>query len=597
MDIRPDRSSFALVLLDGETHKSMIVPASQIVRTLIELEPDVIAIDDLSEFGDSLTRIASATGAKIVRAGKRGKKVWSVAKELGIRTGGHPSPIQTAYLSAKLASLGVYETIFHGVRETIIKISPERSSYRGGREGKYKRALRSFVEHAKEDVERALKEAGIEYDEYHRGMSYEIRAYENVYRIRETLKNVDLQDVRLEVRASKPMRTSLRGKFIVGIDPGTHVGLAFLNIYGELVHSTTLEGGRESVISYIRSVGDPILIAVDVPELPDFVKRVATALRAPVYVPEGPISVEEKREIATEYDLKGSPHERDALAAAVKAYYKYKPKIDRAIREAKNFGVPPEEVVYLVLRNYSVVGAISRLLGPKEEIREEKRRRRERSIEELEKEISQLREELRRLKKAYKAAIEKIEEYEMEIELLKYDAHKSVLEDLIVKNQQEKIAALEREVEKLRSRVDELESILSEISREAPKSLDSLAIGKYFDEATRREISSSDLVSIEEGDVVFIRRPKFDHRGIKELSKARYILVPKEHVRSFEREFEVRIIPRNYVRRKRLGNLVIFDRISLEEALKKVDKEEQKRVEEVFKNIIYELSKRPSIGA
>ncbi len=158
----------------------------------------------------------------------------------------------------------------------------------------------------------------------------------------------------------------VRRHIIVGIDPGTTVGLAMLNLHGEIcaLHSSK-NMSIDDIVERIISEGLPAIIATDVETLPQTVEKVSASFEARLHVPQDSISLKEKNELAKGTQISNA-HERDALAAAVKAYLHYKPKfdnIDTRLGQAGKMGLS-EEVKALTLREYTVSEALSILEPP-----------------------------------------------------------------------------------------------------------------------------------------------------------------------------------------------------------------------------------------
>jgi predicted RNase H-like nuclease (RuvC/YqgF family) len=87
------------------------------------------------------------------------------------------------------------------------------------------------------------------------------------------------------------------------------------------------------IVSYIREKGKPVVVATDVAPPPATVEKIKRSFKATLFVPNERIAVDEKVKLARPYGY-GNDHERDALAAAVKAYNAYKNKfaqIDRKV--------------------------------------------------------------------------------------------------------------------------------------------------------------------------------------------------------------------------------------------------------------------------
>jgi len=107
---------------------------------------------------------------------------------------------------------------------------------------------------------------------------------------------------------------------ICGIDPGATVGLAFLDLDGKVLD---IGSGKNlsvnDIIWEIGQRGDLLILASDRYPLPRTVKKISAAFQCKVYYPEEPLSKREKEELTRGYRNLNN-HERDALAAALKAY-------------------------------------------------------------------------------------------------------------------------------------------------------------------------------------------------------------------------------------------------------------------------------------
>jgi len=120
---------------------------------------------------------------------------------------------------------------------------------------------------------------------------------------------------------------------IVGIDPGTTVGLAFLDLKGRVID---VESGKNLSLSEImyelRDHGEPVIVATDKAKAPEMVKRIASMTHARLYTPPEDLTQQEKAELIRRYNLKNQ-HEKDALAAAVKAYNVHSGKIRSLLKK------------------------------------------------------------------------------------------------------------------------------------------------------------------------------------------------------------------------------------------------------------------------
>lgn len=129
---------------------------------------------------------------------------------------------------------------------------------------------------------------------------------------------------------------------ILGLDPGSTVGFAALNLDGELV---TLDSVRNCdlahAISKINPLGKIIVVGTDVTPVPKFVNKFASNFGAKIIEPKDDLLLKYKKKVTKEFlknqDIKvKNKHELDALAAALAAFKHYKPlfnKIDNHLNQ------------------------------------------------------------------------------------------------------------------------------------------------------------------------------------------------------------------------------------------------------------------------
>ncbi|MDD5111381.1 MAG: DUF460 domain-containing protein [Candidatus Altiarchaeota archaeon] len=147
---------------------------------------------------------------------------------------------------------------------------------------------------------------------------------------------------------------------IVGVDPGTTTGIAAITLDGKVldVHSSR-DTGVDQAVKYITKLGRPSIIASDVTPTPDFVLKIAASLGCAVFTLYEPLSVAEKNMITAGYPTEDL-HTRDALAAALNAYNKYKNKLQKIT--ALGYG---DEVKHKVLQGNALERAITEITAEK----------------------------------------------------------------------------------------------------------------------------------------------------------------------------------------------------------------------------------------
>ena len=155
---------------------------------------------------------------------------------------------------------------------------------------------------------------------------------------------------------------SQRG-IIVGLDPGMTVGVAILDLSGEILSvNSCKEVSRAEITKHIISFGKTVLVATDVHQPPRMVKKMAAALNSKIYAPYRDLAVSAKTEMVDDYihhdnrvlvhrsgdvepvSLPRNAHERDALAAAIQGYKKYQKKLEQIERRALDLDIPQSMV-------------------------------------------------------------------------------------------------------------------------------------------------------------------------------------------------------------------------------------------------------------
>ena len=120
---------------------------------------------------------------------------------------------------------------------------------------------------------------------------------------------------------------------IVGVDPGITTGIAILDGNGSVADIwKQRNAGMGEIVRHVLKFGKPLIVATDVRPVPRRVKAVAAKFGSRVFEPRRSMLVAEKKKLVVTYLANSAGidrHEADALAAAAKAYHKYKPLFDR----------------------------------------------------------------------------------------------------------------------------------------------------------------------------------------------------------------------------------------------------------------------------
>lgn len=251
---------------------------------------------------------------------------------------------------------------------------------------------------------------------------------------------------------------------IVGIDPGTTIGVAMLDLNGKPIEVFSSKNYSVSdAIARIIALGKPLIVASDVTPTPSMVKKISSIFSSPVHELDESLSTEEKVALTKGegYEYK-NVHERDALAACVNAFRGYKKKFSK-VQKKTPAGVDVEEVKALVVKGVSISAAITRLISAKEETKEVTKEEEKQE----EKKGGEESDDILRLRRIMKAKDERIEmmkglaaalkarvgEKELEISSLrqKLDFTRSTRKKEIEKT--EGIRKRDKEIERLREEV------------------------------------------------------------------------------------------------------------------------------------------------
>ncbi|MCQ2355529.1 MAG: DUF460 domain-containing protein, partial [Methanocorpusculum sp.] len=270
------------------------------------------------------------------------------------------------------ASFGAgYEVLaYTGI--TDITVSRNRSPGRGGwSQNRYVRKMHGAVRTHARDIEMKLASANLEYSmTVRRAFGGERRVVFTVYAPRGQIPvspsrggdaQIRVAGRRCDKIAFLPLTKKPR-YLIVGIDPGTTIGIAALDLDGNLVYlaSTRLFSAAD-LTREIAALGKPLIIASDKAEMPFGVEKIRRAFSAVAWNPKKDILIKEKYVLAAGRDFKND-HERDSLSAAVYAYRTYKNKFESILKRAPA-GVDTDELRAQIVRGLSLEQALSRISG------------------------------------------------------------------------------------------------------------------------------------------------------------------------------------------------------------------------------------------
>ncbi|MEM4633665.1 MAG: DUF460 domain-containing protein [Candidatus Anstonellaceae archaeon] len=226
----------------------------------------------------------------------------------------------------------------------------------------------------------------------------------------------------------------MRNYLIVGIDPGSTVGVALLDFSGKKIATKSfLGGGISEAARFIEQHGTPSLVACDVANAPEMALRLASYFSCKAFCPQKDIREEEKRKIAHGEELSNS-HERDAYVAAIFAYRQNANNLRQIDSLPGLHESDKAKIKHLLLKGYRIKDAFLELSEPVLESRHLPKQKLaaqpvEASMEELRSRAATLARENAHLRMLVARLEAEKRQLEGKIRLLENGVRKSVLRD------------------------------------------------------------------------------------------------------------------------------------------------------------------------
>ena len=604
----------------------------RLIRFIRAKKPDIVATDNIHELGEYLRKFIRALpqGTKIVQiTGRPGEQraLWGLAKEHGIRVGDKFNPYEEAKVCALLAAKGIGYEVLAFEDEVIIKVSRGRSQGKGGwSQDRYRRRVHNLIQNKVREIEESLKKANIPFDieikEKDQGLERgEFRVYASREELAGLIKPMRGGDVEVRIRPVErktfefvPLKSERaireRKSVIVGLDPGITVGIAALDLNGQVLTTYSERNmGISDVIKFISEIGHPIIISTDVNPAPGLVEKIARSFKALLFVPRESLKVEEKNELLRNLGVTvEDDHQRDALTAAYKAYLRLKPKLDHIDAKLKELEIrgKGEEIKALVVQGYNLGEAILKVKEkekPKEEIKaaEEKEASLDlgpylEKIKELEKTIEFLEKENQELRAMIEEQRKIIENLETKIATYDEKIREKILRTKEIEAKEKRIVYLEKELREAKSIIEKLSKDLVLTKRMHLLELKGSAVPiKVIENLTWKELEELERsTSIKRDDVLYILNPAGAGRSIGEhISEKRVKAIisakPLPNV-IYEvlKENKIPVLYEGEIEVKRVDEFAIVDRKELEKAIEEKlnqwkEEEKQKEVQEFLR--------------
>jgi predicted RNase H-like nuclease (RuvC/YqgF family) len=562
---------YALAILrDGEvSHQSML--RRQKIFNLIQREkPEIIAVDNIFELAADRSELLSLMerlpdGVKLVQVtgGLHPEPLVRIAKKHGFSFD-PVNPNEEAEACARLADLGVGHEVSLFEDITKIKVSRARSLGRGGwSQNRYRRKVHGAVLQKSREIENTLKdlsrEKGIRFEAVNvKGFGGYVRSEFTVYAKRgeipiRSMASDDAQVIVKNVERDKIQYVPLkqknpRRKFtIVGIDPGTTVGIAILSLDGDLLYLKSFRGiAPDEVVKLIAEYGKPAVIASDVTPMPGSVEKIRRSFNAVPASPGIEVSAEEKISLGKTFGY-SNDHERDALTAALLTYRGYKNIFTRIEKKAPE-NIDLELVKLHVIRGDSIEAAIEKVLEscapkkpkvtelpekPEDKHVDESLLKMRETVQRQSEQIQHLQEYLEDLKKILAAKDRKISKLESRLNSFKKEVFREVkkskeiqIRDETIENLKKELTHKNKTVKDLRRRSNKLRKIQKmEVRGEGTPV-------KVISAFTKESIAETkEKYGLKEGDVVFLENPSGGGAATAQIlveASVRAVLIPED---------------------------------------------------------------------
>ena len=309
---------------------------------------------------------------------------------------------------------------------------------------------------------------------------------------------------------------------IVGIDPGTTLGYAILDIDGNLLElKSSKQLSFSQLISKTIEKGKILAVGCDKKNVPNFVKNFAIKNGAKLIHPKTDLSIKEKKEITSTFNPEDD-HQRDALASALFAFKEVSPllkKINSFIKKYKKEKIQNELKELVILKEKSINDALSLLEKPLkieekiiEKIEEEKPfkkndflilynklKKKEKEIKILKNYNNNLTSQIKNLKEKYKYLSKKI----TQLRLIEQPQELLEFKEKRIQNFAQEISLKEEQINKLQKEITWLFSILSSLNKNyLLKKMNNLGHKEFERLNPLLDIQKDDILLIEDPNII-----------------------------------------------------------------------------------------------
>ncbi len=572
---------YALAILkDGEVTNYSMLRRQKVLNMIQRDRPDIIAVDNIFELAADRNELLLIMerlpdGVKLVQVtgGLHPEPLVRLGRKHGFSFDPE-NPNDEAEACARLADLGVGHEVSLFEDITKIKVSRARSLGRGGwSQNRYRRKVHGAVLQRSREIENTLKdlsrEKGIRFEAVNvKGFGGYVRSEFTVYAKRGEIPIHPMasNDAQVSVRSVErdkiryvPLKPkNPRRKFtIVGIDPGTTVGIAILSLDGELLYLKSFRGiAPDEVVKLIAEYGKPAVIASDVTPMPGSVEKIRRSFNAVPASPGIEVSAEEKIALGRTFGY-SNDHERDALTAALLTYRSYKNIFTRIEKKAPE-NADLELIKLHVIRGDSIEAAIEKVQAaarapekpgarvapekPEERAVDETLLKMRETVQRQGEQIQNLQDYVEELKQALLAKDRKISKLESRLKGFKKEAYSEVrkskeilIRDSTIESLKKELSNKTKTVKELRRRSNKLRKIQKmEIRGEGTPV-------KVIAAFTKESIAETkEKYGLKPGDVVFLENPSGGGAATAQIlveAGVRAVLIPEDISHAAEETF------------------------------------------------------------
>ncbi|MDD4331095.1 MAG: DUF460 domain-containing protein [Methanosarcinaceae archaeon] len=564
---------YALAILkDGEISHYSMLRRQKVLNMIQKDRPDLIAVDNIFELAADKKELLHITerlpaGVRLVQVtgGIRPEPLVRLGRKHGFFFD-PTNPNEEAEVCARLADMGIGDVVSLFEDLTRIKVSRARSLGRGGwSQNRYRRKVHGAVLQRSREIESILRELsrkkGIKYEVKNvKGFGGYVRSEFIVYAkrgeipihpmlsndVQVSVKSVEREKIRYEPLEDKKPR---RRFTIVGIDPGTTVGLAVLSFEGELLFLKSIRGiAAEEVIKKIAEYGKPAVVASDVSPMPGSVEKIRRSFNAVPASPGVEIPAEEKIALAKPFGY-ANDHERDALTAALWTYKSYRKLFSRIEKKAPETA-DLELIKLYVIQGTSIDTAIEKASAsktpkgrgskkPEKDISETAVAKASETLQKLRasvrmqgEQIQNLQAYVKELKREKALRDQKILKLEASLKGFKREAYKEIRKEKELQIRESKIEALKRELKKKNNIIRELRRQSRKLKKLRKMEVRGegtpvKVVGSFTKEAVAETKARYGLKA---GDVLFLENPSGGGAATAQIlieAKIKAVLVPE----------------------------------------------------------------------